>query len=188
MIAYFSILLHFLATACTIRFYNGCWQEDSIKIYGGKLQVYKSIDIGMKLVTFHSLHSIKKEKKTCGTVTSVLHPAYKSFDSSISQMCPEMSPKALLPDASYSSVHTASSRILLIFRKFASSSTKVSIRETTVVYHVWTEGSRPRDMLSLEVYIFQSQLATKRRMNNNCHFWAVPLQLFIWFVSSKECA
>lgn len=68
---------------------------------------------------------------------------------------------------------------LLIFRKFASSSTKMCIRgqQLFTVFELQNLTQEISFTWSLHLSILTYR---KRSMNNNCHFRVAPLQLFIW--------
>lgn len=68
---------------------------------------------------------------------------------------------------------------LLIFRKFASSSTKMCIRgqQLFTVFELKNLTQEISFTWSLHLSI---STCRKRSMNNNCQFRVAPLQLFIW--------
>lgn len=74
---------------------------------------------------------------------------------------------------------------LLIFRKFACSSTKMCIRgqQLFTVFELKNLSQEISFTWSLHLSI---STCRKRSMNNNCHFRVAPLQLFIWLCVFPE--
>lgn len=74
---------------------------------------------------------------------------------------------------------------LLIFRKFACSSTKMCIRgqQLFTVFELKNLTQEISFTWSLHLSI---STCRKRSMNNNCHFRVAPLQLFIWLCVFPE--
>lgn len=74
---------------------------------------------------------------------------------------------------------------LLIFRKFACSSTKMRIRgqQLFTVFELKNLTQEISFTWSLHLSI---STCRKRSMNNNCHFRVAPLQLFIWLCVFPE--